>query len=178
MGNGPFGLSVDAKLEDLDLDPDATPKDNGLRLLKSVPTPSDQFKSYAVIAFPGVGICEIRAASEPITGDTLGGAAMGKVDAIAEVLESKYGKPVKTDICGGGEVSCGADNWTYALGSGERAYAYSWEKPAQTPPATIRNVRIAAIGQDIITSMVRIDYELNDAAKCKAAAKALGAAKL
>ena len=71
-GSGPFGLNLDAGPSQLPIDADASSPDKGLYILKSVPQPSSSFNTYAVVAFDGLGICEIRAISPDFDGDEMG----------------------------------------------------------------------------------------------------------
>lgn len=175
-GDGPFGLVLSTPFDKLNIDDANERPESGVHMLKSVPSPSSDFESVAVVAFPETGICEIRSLGPDISNDALGGTIRSKIDELGEALEAKYGHAKKSDDCAGGEVFCDSSNWTYALGSGMRMYAYEWPNPDGS--SKIRNIALYAAGKDIGTSYVRLDYEVNDAAACSKAQKAARAGRL
>ena len=167
-GDGPFGLATLAGPANLDVDKESYEKGSSLYPLNSVPAPSPDFVQYATTAFDDVGLCDIRAVSETFENDSLGGEAKGFSDRIAEALEAKYGKAKHTDACGGGDVSCQNEFWAMSVMNGERAYGYEWNK--LKPP--LRSITVWVTADNLSRLSVRLDYELNDAAKCKAAENA------
>jgi hypothetical protein len=173
-GDGPFGLSLQSAISDLDVDRPESQPGKGLYVLRSVPSPSPDFDNYAVVAFDGVGICEIRASGEVDNSDSAGSSTMAKIDRIAESLETKYGPPTKRDTCIGGDVSCQQQFFAMSVMNGERLYAYQWNKAV--PP--IREIIAGIVSTDLAGLIPRLEYQTGDAKACKAAAAKAGAANL
>ena len=163
-GNGPFGLALDAKLSDLDVDEASSTPANGFYSLSAVPRPDPAFTTYAVVAFEDAGVCEIRAVSPVFDGDSLGSTVRAEMDRLASSLTSKYGKPEKHDYCGGGEVSCQSEFWAMSVMNGERGYGYEWKGKAP-----IRSVSLNVSSNQFAEPGMRLDYEMGDAAVCEKA---------
>jgi hypothetical protein len=163
-GNGPFGIDLSAGPSDLPIDKDGSQPDKGLYILKSVPSPSSSFETYAVVAFDGLGVCEIRAVSADFDGDDLGTQVRGATDQLAQALESKYGEANHTDECGD---TCEPQYWSMAMGEGDRVYGYDWN-PKQVDATTPRSISLH-VGANNITPYIRLDYTFSDEAKCDAA---------
>ncbi len=171
-GDGPFGLKLSGKVSDLNADESTSEPTNGFYILNSVPSPSPDFQTYAVVAFDGVGICQIRAISETIDSDSLGSAAMATTDRLAESLKSKYGEPKKTDICAGSDISCGY--WAMSMMNGERAYSYAWTKPTDN----LRSIDLFVTSDDLARLSTRLDYATGDKDACEKAENAARASNL
>lgn len=169
-GDGPFGLPRTAGPSSLAIDADKSDASQGFYILSSVPNPSTDFETYAVKAFEGVGICEIRAVSGTYENDGNGVSARSKADELAEAIASKYGKGRKIDNCSG--YACQSEHWTMHINDGSRYYGHEWKKPNRN----IRAIDVAVFAPDITSTFVRLDYALGDAESCKRAAdKAKGA---
>jgi hypothetical protein len=93
---------------------------------------------------------------------------------LAEALETKYGKPRKLDRCAG--AACEPEYWAMSMGFGERVYAYLWENIHNS--SGIRNVSVGIQATNLAEPYLRLDYEVNDEAKCKAAQKSNDAKSL
>lgn len=167
-GDVPFGLASKSQPNNLDIDKEKDEEGSSLYPLNSVPAPSPDFVQYGVTAYNNVGLCDIRAVSETFENDSLGSEAKGFADRIAEALEAKYGKAKHTDACGGGDISCQNQFWAMSMMNGERAYAFEWD--TVKPP--LRSITVWVASDNLARLSVRLDYELNDAAKCKAAENA------
>lgn len=172
---GPFGIDLATPFERLAIDKDGPNADRGLYVLKSVPKPNSTIETVSVVAFPGVGICEIRASSLDFDGDSMGSQTESAIDRFAEILETKYGKPTKFDKCGG--IMCDPPYWAMAVMNGERLYSYEW-KGLKGGGATPRAVSIWSQASQLAVPYFRLDYSFNDAKKCADAEKKLGAANL
>ena len=68
--DGPFGLRIGQPISDLSYA--ETGGEAGVYSLTSVPKPMAEIDTYAVVAFPDTGICEIRAASKDFDSDAYG----------------------------------------------------------------------------------------------------------
>jgi hypothetical protein len=167
VSGGPFGLDLAAPASKLDVDQSHSIPEKSLYALNSVPAPSADMDAYTVIAYPGIGLCQIRALSRTFDGDSLGSNVRAAADRLADALTTKYGKPKKTDGCNG--IMCDASYWAMAVMNGERAYAYQW-KLGQTTGG-VRSVTLWARTNELSEPYLRLDYEVNDEAKCKAAEK-------
>lgn len=173
-GDGSFGLDLKDGPSRLQISKDGANPEKGFYLLTAVPSPSPQFSTYAVIAFDKVGICEIRAFSDEIAGDSLGAQTRGVVDRLADALSLKYGKGRALDYCAGGDVACEQQFWAMSLSNGERAYAHLWE--TTKPP--IRSIAVSATADNLSRLSVRLDYEIGDAKACAAAVTSAQGANL
>lgn len=172
-GNGPFGLDLSAGPSELPIDKEASSADKGLYILKSVPSPSSSFSTYAVVAFDGLGICEIRAVSPDFQGDDLGAQVRAAADQLAETLDSKYGKSDHTDQCGS---TCEPQFWSMAMGDGDRVYGYDWA-PKPIDAITPRSVSLY-VGANNLTPYMRLDYSFKNKTECDAALHKSAAANL
>lgn len=173
-GNGPFGLNLIAGPSNLNVNKSESTPDTGFYLLNSVPSPATEFETYGVVAFEDVGICEIRAVSETLDNDSLGVSARNLADSLATTLASKYGEAEKSDLCGGGSISCQNEFWAMSVMNGERLYAYQW----QPNDKKIRTISLAVTSDNLARLSVRLDYEIGDERKCSDALNSVRAQNL
>jgi hypothetical protein len=174
--SGPFGIDLARGLQGLDVAPHQEGDQPGVHRLNSVPSPHPDFSVYAVVAYPDVGICEVRAISSAEQ-DQYGVHAREVVDRLAAALTTRYGEPRKFDRCTG--YSCDAEFWTMQLSQGSRGYAYEWDSPREQPGGVRpRSVALSVQAPDILQTYARIDYEFGDERRCEAASRAAGAANL
>lgn len=168
-GTGPFGIDLAKSPDELGAELLEGGKAEGIFHLKSVPRPSSEFTSYFLVAPDSKTICEVRAASKELDGDSLGVQVRSQVDELAQALSIKYGQSKKYDVCGGGDVSCQGQFWSMSVMNGERVYGYEWANPVSD--AKIRNIAITVSTTQFADPWYRLDYKTNDAGRCKIASQ-------
>jgi hypothetical protein len=174
--SGPFGYKMGQSVGDIEGAQELEPN---LYEVKSPPKPHPDFEAVVLEAFPGPGVCTIRGIGRDLVNDGTGLDIRQKVDALAEALEGKYGKPRKIDVCSGDDITCREDFWMMFLGNGRRAYGYSWD--SQNPAmeaAGISSIAVGAQAADISTSYPILEFYSADADKCQAAKNSASAAAL
>lgn len=175
VGNGPFGLDLSLPFAKLDYDKKPIVPDKGIYAV-TVPSPSPDFNNYLVKAYPEAGICGLLAGSKDFDGDSNGGKVRGAIDALAAAMETKYGKPTKKDICNGGEIFCAPENWAMSIMNGDRVYGYQWKNLKSDNQ--VRDVTLVVAATELAVLSIGATYEVNNKAKCEAAAKAASAKNL
>lgn len=161
---GPFGLQMGQPLSELELLEGGG--EGGAYSLASVPKPMEAIESYAVIAFPETGICEIRAASKDFDSDAYGVNVKSAIDALSSAISSKYGKGKKTDACS--DYNC--QFFQQNLTSGTQSYMYEWSSASGAKlPTEISEIILAAMPGEFNNTYYRLDYVSNKADECKAA---------
>lgn len=163
IGEGPFGLSLNTKLEELDVDEAKSQPEKGIYVLNTVPEPNSEFELYAVSFYDGAGLCRIIGITPDQNNDETGSSIRGVMDKLAAALKSKYGPYENFDFCGD-QVVCEPRFWSMALQQGHRRYAYSWEKPKSS--LRINNILLDAVGSDGISTSARLVYEVGARDAC------------
>lgn len=166
--SGPFGISMGAPLSSVG--PSEATDKGGTYAVKSPPNPSDDFPQVAVEAFPSTGICKIYGVGEKISGDNLGDQLRGRMSAVAEALQIKYGSSRKIDECAN---TCESQFWTMSIEQGERRYGYEWGHPKTMPGSLIGEIKITTT-VELLDPRMLILYQSANKVGC---AKAENAAK-
>jgi hypothetical protein len=162
-------------IEELNLAKDEDSNAGDAVRLSSVPSPMSELETYAAVAYPGTGLCEIRAVSRTFDSDSYGNNVKPAMDNLAKLLSSKYGKYEKSDGCSG--YSC--NFFQMSLKSGSAVYAYEWSrKTGATLPANIADVSLVAMPGDYNDTFFRLDYTSSNKQACEAAREKVKAAAL
>jgi len=173
--DGPFGLKMGQSMTELDLVEESTPEPAGVRLLQSVPRPMAELETYAVIAYPKIGICEIRTVSRTFDSDSYGNNVKSAIDGLVDILDAKYGKHNKVDECS--DYSC--QFFQQNLKSGSQSYSYSWSRSAGSKmPEDIARIEITAMPGEYNDTYFRLDYTSAQEEPCKAAKRKAKSAAL
>lgn len=172
---GPFGIAMGQPVSELDLESGQSSDATQARLLASVPNPVAEIQSYAVVAFPTTGVCEIRAISRTFDSDAYGVNVRSAIDAMANLVTSKYGKAEKSDDCTG--YSC--QFFQMNLKDGSQVYAYEWSRDTGARlPEDIRSIALVALPGQYNDTFYRLDYISSAADECDAERQKLKASAL
>jgi hypothetical protein len=172
--DGPFGLKMGEPVSELHF-ADGEDDLSQARLLDSVPRPMAELEKYAVLAYPDVGVCEIRSVSKTFDSDAYGNNIRPAMDELANLLDSKYGAHRKMAACSG--YSC--QFFQMNLKDGSQVYAYEWSKAtgAHLPP-DISDVSLGAMAGDFNNTFYRLDYTSSKKDECNRARERLKAKSL
>jgi len=172
--DGPFGLKMGERVSELHF-ADGEDDPSEARLLESVPRPMAELEKYAVLAYPDVGICEIRSVSKTFDSDAYGNNVRPAIDEVAKLLDAKYGHHKKMAACGG--YSC--QFFQMNLKNGSQVYAYEWSKAtgAHLPP-DISEVSLGAMAGEFNDTFYRLDYTSSHKEECDRAKEGLKAKSL
>lgn len=172
--DGPFGLKMEEPVSELHF-ADGEDDPSQVRLLDSVPRPMAELEKYAVLAYPDVGLCEIRSISKTFDSDAYGNNVRPAIDEVAKLLDAKYGPHKKMAACGG--YSC--EFFQQNLKDGSQVYAYEWSKAtgAHLPP-DISEVSVGAMAGEFNDTFYRLDYTSSHKEECDRAREVLKARSL
>lgn len=172
--DGPFGLKMGEPVSELHF-ADGADDPSQARLLESVPRPMAELEKYAVLAYPDVGICEIRSVSKTFDSDAYGNNIRPAMDELAKLLDAKYGPHRKMAACSG--YSC--QFFQMNLKDGSQVYAYDWSKAtgAHLPP-DISDVSLGAMAGEFNDTFYRLDYASSHKDECDRARQKLKATSL
>lgn len=102
--------------------------DDGVHII----TPPEQnrlFKSYAVQAAPGVGVCMVMALGLSIPDDRSGGVAKARMRSLIEALTVRYGPPTRYwDYIQPTALWDGPLEWAASIRQEERTYGAEWRR--------------------------------------------------
>src|SRR3954452_19363313 len=145
------------------------------RLLDSVPRPMAELEKYAVLAYPDVGICEIRSVSKTFDSDEDGNNIRPALDELAKLLDAKYGPHKKMAACDG--YCCQV--FQMNLKNGSQVYAYESSKATGARlPADISDVSLGAMAGEYNDTYYRLDYTSSHREECDRARERLKAKSL
>ena len=172
--DGPFGLKMGEPVSELHF-ADGEDDPSQARLLDSVPRPMAELEKYAVLAYPDVGICEIRSISKTFDSDAYGNNIRPAIDELAKLLDAKYGPHKKMAACGG--YSC--QFFQMNLKDGSQVYAYQWSRGTGARlPADISDVSLGAMAGEFNDTYYRLDYTSSHKDECDRARERLKAKSL
>lgn len=167
--SGPFGLEMGQPIDELDIDPvleNAGAGEEGLYVLDSVPKPMSQLESYAVVAYPSTGICEIRTISREFVSDSQGHNVRAAINALAEVIDSKYGDHIHRNRCTDNFCEFFQQN----LRKGTQEFSYEWSTTSEAElPDSIGLVSLSARPGEYNNTFFRLDYFSSELGACDAA---------
>lgn len=172
--DGPFGLKMGEPIPELHFaESDEDPSQ--ARILESVPRPMAELENYAVLAYPGVGVCEIRSVSQTFESDAYGNNIRPAMDELAKLLDAKYGAHRKMAACS--NYNC--QFFQMNLKDGSQVYAYEWSKGtgAHLPP-DISEVSLGAMAGEYNNTYYRLDYTSSQKDECDRARESLKAKSL
>jgi hypothetical protein len=172
--NGPFGIEAGSSLASLGAVPNT---ETGVAVLDTVPRPSSQFPTVAVVAFEQTGVCEVRALSSVFDSDSQLLSAQGFADQIAQAMESRYGKAKKENGCSG--YACRSQYPIQHVRDGTIWYGYEWRSSQQRAlPNRIKEIDLYVVHAEFNNSQVRLDYRFDNQDQCKGAGRAAQAESL
>ncbi len=174
--NGPFGLAMGQPIAELKFAQSDQSDPTQARILSFVPRPMAEIETYAVLAFPDTGICEIRTVSKTFDSDAYGHNIRPAMDSLAAALDGRYGKHTKIDRCTGyGDCQF----FQMGLKDGSKAYAYEWSKKTGSKlPASLESIALVAMPGEFNDTFFRLDYVSSNRTDCKAAAQKVKAQSL
>jgi hypothetical protein len=142
-------------------------------------------------------VCEILGVGPELEGDPDGLRVRTEVDAISDLLTTKYGAATKRDDCideaadtggddggkneGDGEksdsITC-KDFWPQALQAGKAHYTYSWNL-SQAPNAGVGLIVLTALAKNALVTYPMVGYfSSTNQSRCEAETKAAEAGSL
>ncbi len=173
--SGPFGLTMGQPEASLDLDTSEQGAPGEARLLRSVPRPMGEFETYAALAYPNTGLCEIRAVSRVFESDSYGHNVKSAMDSLAALLDSRYGRHRKSDSCS--DRNC--EFFQQNLRSGSQVYSYRWSSDTGGTLANgLGEVVLVAMPGEFNGTFFRLDYRSANRQACEAARTRARAAAL
>lgn len=172
--DGPFGLQQGISLEEaksvvpgLSASPEAT----HIYSSKNVPVPHEAFENYALLFSTKSGLCTISAIGKDITAGSMGSEVRSAFDSLEEGISAKYGTGKKYDFATG--IMDDPKYWMMALSDKNRTLAVGWEKESgATLPANIQSIYMEAVGINMSTAYIRLQYEFANRPDCDAEIKA------
>lgn len=165
--DGPFGLAMGQPIAELKFAQSDQGDPTQARILASVPRPMSEIETYAVLAFPDTGICEIRAVSKTFDSDAYGHNIRPAMDSLAVALDGRYGKHQKIDRCSG---YGGCQFFQMGLKDGSKAYAYEWSKKTGAKvPESLESIALFAMPGEFNDTFFRLDYVSSNRKDCEAA---------
>ena len=179
--DGPFGLAgkmSTAELARLDF----KPLSFNPSLYKGVaPRPMEGINDYVVLATPEAGVCRIMANADVSVVNGSGDQIKEKVDQLAELMATKYGKrSSKTDFANQDVYRRNPEFWMMALTEDSVAYGYTWEagKTETALPDDLQSIEIFAGATQIRSGWAQIRYNFKNIKDCQESAKKRKAANL
>ena len=173
--SGPFGIDLGQPMDQLELEAVNEGEDGSTRILSTVPKPVADIELVAVKGFAETGVCEIRGVSRDFESDAYGVQVKSAMAALAESLDSKYGKHKKTDQCG----SYNCEFFQMNLRDGSQVHLYQWnEASGANLPEGMDEIALGANASQFNDTYYRLDYRLTDLERCSEASNKAKASSL
>lgn len=166
---GPFGIDKGDNLEKF---PGATSDGSQMYELPSVPKAHPLFTKYSVELVEGIGVCRINARSELFNDDKFGVNAKSDYEKVKAQLVSVYGKGDGGDgeFLRDGALWRDPQDFVMSLKQNERVHQTWWSaKNGGKLKDGIQTIALAIRGLSGSTSILVIQYEFDNADKCKEA---------
>lgn len=133
--------------------------------------------AYLVTATPAEGLCKILGLQEVVNVSASGDQLKAAADTLAEMVELKYGKPMKKyDLASQDIYRDKPEYWMLALKKSEVTYAYRWVNgKSLNLPNNIKEIEISVIGDclgsGLSSGCVRLRYSFSNEKACDDEAK-------
>lgn len=165
---GPFGVSMGQDPASI-----ATCKvdstNPGFCKCDRLPKHLDMMWRYLLKSHPSTGVCLIRGMTDVIDTNRHGTQIISKINEIADVIETAYGKSESIDILPKGSLWDEPQYWTMSILKEERFYGKKWTK---TPVADIADVYVVPRMVQPTIGAVMIEVRFKNSEDCNAAIKA------
>ena len=178
---GPFGLAASmpvAELARLDFKPIEA---NSTIFTGTAPKPMEGIDDYAVLATSETGVCRIMANANLSVVNGSGDQIKARVDQLAELMATKYGKhSSKIDYVGEDVYRRNPEYWMMALKEDSAVYGYTWKtgKTETALPADVDRIEISAGAMRTDSGWAQIRYTFKNMDSCTADNKKRKAASL
>ncbi|HBI70685.1 MAG TPA: hypothetical protein DDZ22_17270 [Massilia sp.] len=136
---------------------------------------------YAVLATPETGVCRIMASANVSVVNGSGDQIKEKVDQLAELMATKYGKhSSKTNYLGEDVYRRNPQYWMMALKEDSAIYGYTWKtgKTEVALPTDIDRIEISAGATQSDSGWAQIRYTFKNMDSCMKDSKNRKAASL
>lgn len=179
--DGPFGLAASmpvAELTRLDFKP---MESNSTIYTGIAPKPMEGIDDYAVLATPETGVCRIMANTNISVVNGSGDQIKERVDQLAELVATKYGKhSSKIDFVGEDVYRRNPEYWMMALKEDSAVYGYTWKtgKTATALPEDVDRIEISAGAVRTDGGWAQIRYTFKNIDACNSDNKKRKAASL
>ena len=157
VGNGPFGMSMGLRKEDIDI-PIQEVKTCFYRA-ETLPKKHSSFQYYFLQITPVQGLSWVKSIGNPITTNPYGIDIKSAFEEMREKLERIYGRPENIDFLMHDSIWNEPRDWMQAVENGERTLAAKWEgEKSKSLPSDLESIFLYVAAEDSYTGYIAIEY--------------------
>lgn len=161
MSNGPFGLGLGMKLQDLNFELEEVA--NFKYRTTSVPKPHSAFESYILFITPINGLSWIKGIGKDIQTNAYGVELRLAFSSFKGRLENVYGNSDETDFIMEDSIWCEPKDWLRAIQLKERFLCATWKADyGSKMKESLVSVSLIASAIDDSTGFLSIEYEFSN----------------
>jgi hypothetical protein len=157
IGNGPFGLSMGLRIEDLEIS--MTEVKPCIYRAETLPKKHSAFQYYYLQITPVQGLAWVKSIGNTISTNPYGHELQSSFEEMKNKLEKIYGRSEAIDFLMYDSIWNEPRDWMQAIQNGERRLAAKWENSRGNQlPSNLSNIFLYVAAEDTYSGYIAIEY--------------------